>query len=82
MKQFIYTEDYNIINVDCIRYIFIDVLSDECYTITARTTEDGYCTKEIQKFSSAKMARDAMDIIMMALAQGQSYSVRKVREDD
>ena len=82
MKQFIYTKDYTIISVDSIRYIFIDEVADDNYIITARMNEDGYFTKEIQDFSSEEEAKAVMNKIMAALAQGVSYSVRRVSEYD
>ena len=79
MKQFIYTKNYDIINVDLIIYIFINSLVPNHHEITARVSAvDGFCTINIQDFSDEDKAKKAMDEIMVALAQGQSYSIREV----
>ena len=84
MKQFIYTEKYDIINVDSIKYIFINSLSPYRHVITASLNkdDDGVCIIPIQNYSSEEDARKAMDEIMVALANGRSYSVRPVCENN
>lgn len=81
MKQFIYTENYDIISVDSIIYIFINSFAPNHHEITARvnTGDDGFCTIHIQGFSDEDKAKKAMDEIMVALAEGQSFSVREVK---
>ena len=74
MNQFIYTEEYRIINVANILYIYIDEDKD---CIMARLGHN-IPSRPILTCKSRKEADERMDEIMAALAQGQSYSVREV----
>ena len=74
MNQFIYTEEYRIINVANILYIYIAEDKDCIMTRLGHNIP----SRLILTCKSRKEAEERMDEIMTALVQGQSYSVREV----